>query len=122
MNETHVHNTVEILWCPNGGRLVVTIPERGTLIRCKRATDTFVEVIKRIGIERVKGLEIEIAGIPLVSTVDYPDRQQHQVDEYYITMGLAPADMSRRLRQIAARLEISLYAELFPRNRRHREG
>ena len=79
---------VEVLWTPNGGRLVVELPDHGALIRCQNATDTFVEAIKRIGIERVKGLEIEIAGIPLISTTQYPDRAQHKVGEYYITMGL----------------------------------
>ena len=38
---------VEVLWTPNGGRLVVELPDYGVLIRCAIATDTFVEVIKR---------------------------------------------------------------------------
>ena len=57
------------------------------------SSDTFVERIKRIGVERVEGLNIEIADIPLVSTVDYSGRAQRQVCAYYITMGLAPGDM-----------------------------
>ena len=105
---------IEILWCPEGGRLVVTLPDCGTLIRCELATDTFVEAIKRISIERVKALGIEIAGIPLISTTDYPNCPQRKVGENYIRMGLAPADMRNRLKQIAERLGISLYAELFP--------
>ena len=107
--------TSEIIWHPNGGRLVVAMPERGILIRCEDATDTFVKVIKRIGIERVVGLDdIEIRGIPLVSTVHYPDRRQRRVSQHYITMGLNPRNMGRRLKQIADRLGISLYTELFP--------
>ena len=105
---------IEILWTPEGGRLVVTLPDYGTLIRCEQATDTFVEAIKRIGIERVKALRIEIAGIPLISTTDYPNGPQCKVGEYYIRMGLAPRDMGIRLNQIAERLGISLYTELFP--------
>ena len=46
---------IEILWCPEGGRLVVTLPDCGTLIRCELATDTFVEAIKRIGIVTSEG-------------------------------------------------------------------
>ena len=114
MNETRECMTSEILWCPEGGRLVVTLPDDGILIRCQLATDTFVEVLKRIGLERVEGLDIEIAGIPLVSTTDYPDRPQRKVGEYYITMGLDPGNMRNKLGQIASELEISLYAELFP--------
>ena len=98
--------------------IVVAMPERGTLIRCEQATDTFVEVIKSIGIERKERLDdIQIRGIPLVSTVDYPGRAQRKVGKYYITMGLEPGDMGRRLRQIARKLEISLYAELFSKRK-----
>lgn len=114
MNEAHECMTSEILWCPNGGRLVVTLPDDRILIRCQLATDTFVEVIKRIGIKRVEELDIEIAGIPLVSTTNYPNRAQREVGTYYITMGLDPDNMGNRLRQIARELEIPLYAELFP--------
>ena len=114
MNETHECMTSEILWCPNGGRLVVTLPDKGILIRCQLATDTFVEAINRIGIESVKALGIEIGGVPLISSPDYPDCPQREVGEYYIRMGLAPADMGTRLKQIAEQLRISLYAELFP--------
>ena len=106
---------VEVLWTPNGGRLVVVMPEKGILIRCEQATDTFVEVIKRIGIERVKDLGIEIGDIPLISTTEFRNPPaQRQVDAYYITMGMAPEDMARKLRRIAQRLNITLYAELFP--------
>lgn len=105
---------IEILWCPEGGRLVVTLPDYGTLIRCELATDTFVESIKRIGIEPVEALGIEIAGIPLISTTDYPNCPQRKVGEYYIRMGLAPGDMRTRLKQIAEQLGISMYVELFP--------
>ena len=101
---------MEVLWTPNGGRLVVTLPEDGILIRCEQATDTFVEVIKRIGIEQVAALP----NIEFVSTTEDPNRRQRKVGEYYITMGLNPRDMGRRLNQVAERLGISLYAELFP--------
>ncbi len=107
---------VEVLWTPNGGRLVVELPDHGVLIRCEIATDTFVEVIKRIGIERVKELEIKVGDNPLISTTQFPNPPaQRQVGEYYITMGMDPASMARKLRQIAKRLDITLYAELFPK-------
>ena len=106
---------LEVLWCPNGGRLVVELPDYGTLIRCELATDTFVEVIKRIDIERVKALEIEVGGIPLISTTESPNPPaQRKVGAYYITMGLAPESMRNKLNQIANGLGITLYAELFP--------
>ena len=80
------------------------------------ATDTFVEVIKRIGIERVKALEIEVGDNPLISTAPFPTPPaQRPVGEYYITMGMAPEGMAAKLKQIAERLNIPLHAELFPK-------
>lgn len=64
---------VEILWTSNGGRLVVELPDHGTLIRCELATDIFVEAIKRIGIERVKVLGIEVGSTPLISMTEFPN-------------------------------------------------
>lgn len=29
----------EVLWTPNGGRLVVELPDHGALIRCELATE-----------------------------------------------------------------------------------
>ena len=106
---------VEVLWCPNGGRLVVELPDHGALIRCELATDTFVEVIKRIGIERVKALDIPVGDNLLISTTEsLTPPAQRKVGEYYITMGMAPESMATKLEQIANRLGITMYAELFP--------
>ena len=101
------------MWTLESGRLVVTLPDHGTLIRGKRATDTFFERIKRIGIERVKALEIKIGDIPLISMTDYPNETQRKVGEYYIYMNLSPEDMRNRLKRIAERLGVSLYFGAF---------
>ena len=93
----------EVLWTPNGGRLVVELPEHGALIRCETAIKTFVEVIKRIGIEDVKGLE-EISGPELISMI-----------ESNTPLGLNPEGLKTKLTQIAERLGISLCIGLFPR-------
>ena len=106
---------MEVLWASNGGRLVVELPDCGVLIRCKKATDTFVEVIKWIGIERVKNLEIKVRDNLLISTELFPNSlAQRKVGSYYITMGMAPEALAGKLSQIADRLNITLYAELFP--------
>ena len=105
---------MEVLWASDGGRLVVELPDDGTLIRCRTAVDTFVEVIKRIGIERVKDLEMEVGNKPLISTEAFPNPPaQREVDGYYITMGMAPETLASKLDDIADRLNITLYAELF---------
>ena len=106
---------LETIWCPNGGRLVVAIPEWGLLVRCETATDTFVEVLKRIGLEDVRKQEIQVAGIPLIAMEDHgPKHAQRRVDRYYIRMGQSPESMANLLKRIAKGLEITLYAELFP--------
>ena len=40
---------------------------------------------------------------------------QRPVGEYYITMGMSPEGMANKLERIAERLNITLYAELFPK-------
>ena len=107
---------IEVLWTPNGGRLVVELPDHGALIRCELATDTFVEAIKRIGIERVNDAQIEVGDVPLILNAEFPHPPaQRKVGKYYITMGMAPEELARKLRQITKRLEIPLHAELFPK-------
>lgn len=100
---------IEVLWTPNGGRLVVTMPDRGVLIRCEQATDTFVEVIKRIaelqGRESVDEVCEEIVGRSLISIESTNPPLQRN-----------PEALKRWLDRIAERLGISLCAELFPSN------
>ena len=95
--------TSGILWYPHGGRLVAAMPDTGTLIRCETAIKTFVEAIKRIGIEDVRGLE-KISGPELISMI-----------ESNTPLGLSPEGLKTKLTQIAERLGISLCIELFPR-------
>ena len=91
------------------------LPDHGTLIRCEQATDTFVEVIKRIGIERVNNLQMEIAGVPLILRAELPHPPaQRKVGNYYIATNLHPEALATKLEQIATGLNITLYAELFP--------
>ena len=107
---------IEILWTPNGGRLVVMLKDRA-LIRCEQATDTFVEAIKRIGIIKVSGLEIEVGDHLLISTTKFEGSPtQRPFGKYYITMGMSPEDMASKLKQIARELDdVLLYVELFPK-------
>ena len=108
---------LKVLWTPNGGRLVVAMPDRGVLIRCEQAIDTFVETIKRIGIEEVKALNMRAWRIPLISTTEYPQpHTQRKVGDYYIATNINPEGLATKFRQIADSLGIVLHAELFPSN------
>ena len=74
--------------------------------------DTFIEVIEKIGIERVKDLNIIRNSIPFISTVKDPEREQRQCGEYYLVSGLSSKNKERTLNRIAKELEIDLKVEL----------
>ena len=74
--------------------------------------DTFIEVIKKIGIERVKELDKYEAKIPLVADNEVPDKAQRKVETdtgtYYIFSGLAITRMKRILDDIVDRLNLDM--------------
>ena len=73
------------------------------------AIDTFIEVIKELGIEEVKKLDLSVNGIPLVADCDYPDKAQRKVEietgTYYIVSGTNTEKKKRILDNIAVWLE-----------------
>ena len=73
------------------------------------AIDTFIEVIKALGIEKVKNLGLFVNGIPLVADCDYPDKAQRKVEietgTYYIVSGTNTEKKKRILDNIAVWLE-----------------
>ena len=73
------------------------------------AIDTFIEVIKALGIEEVKKLDLSVNGIPLVADCDYPDKVQRKVETetgtYYIVSGTNTEKKKRILDNIAVWLE-----------------
>ena len=91
-------------------RLRVTMPD-GKVIDRKHARDTFVEVIEKVGIDRVKRLNIIINSIPLISTSKDPERQQRKLGEYYIYVGKSTRHKEQLLNKIASNLRIDLQVE-----------
>ena len=81
--------------------------------------DTFIEVIKTLGIEEVKNLELSVNGIPLVSDCDYPDKAQRKIETetaiYYIVSGTNTETKKRILDNIAVRLESGMTVFANPR-------
>ena len=92
-------------------RLHVTMSD-GDVIEYADGIDTFVEVIEKLGIERVKDLNIIRNSIPLISTVKDPERGQHQRGRYYIVSGLSTQNKKSTLDRIAKELEIDLKVEI----------
>ncbi|MCG9126233.1 type I restriction enzyme HsdR N-terminal domain-containing protein [Candidatus Poribacteria bacterium] len=86
--------------------------KNGEIIELEDGIETFVEVIDKIGIERVKELNITRNSIPLISTSKDDEREQHKRGEYYIVSGLSSKNKERTLNLIAEELKIDLTVEL----------
>ena len=92
-------------------RLRVTLSD-GEVIEHKNGLDTFFDVIERLGIERVKDLNLIRNTIPLISTSKHPEREQRQRGQYYIVSRITAKVKKKILDQIAKKLEIDLEVEL----------
>ena len=98
-------------------KLVVTMPD-GERIECPLIRDTFVEVIEKLGIEKVAALGIVRSGIPLISTSEYPNCSQRRSGSYYILADTTTVDKRRDLLKIAKSLGLvdKLKVEIVPKD------
>ena len=91
--------------------LGVEMPD-GTWISENTGIDTFIEVIKAIGIEKIKELDLSVNGIPLIADCDYDGKDQRKVETeagtYYIVSGTDRGKKKRILDDIAARLNVDM--------------
>jgi len=92
-------------------RLRVTMAG-GEIIEHDDGIDTFIDVIEKIGINRVKDLNIIRNSIPFISTVKDSQREQRQLGQYYVVSGLSSKNKERTLIRIAKEFEIELEVEL----------
>ena len=86
--------------------LVVKMPNE-EVINHKRASNTFVEVIEKLGIEKVKDLNKEYI-IPLISDSKHPKYNQGKSGNYYIMTGSSTKTKKRLLDEIASDLGVRL--------------
>ena len=84
-------------------RLVVTM-SNGERIDHHNATKTFVEVIEKLGVQRVKDLDKEYI-IPLISTDEHPRYTQRKLGQYYIMTQSSTNTKKEILEEIASDLE-----------------
>ena len=93
--------------------------ENGLWISKTTAIDTFIDVIKEIGIKEVKKLDVFVNGIPLVADCDYDGKAQKEVEietrTYYIVSGTNTEKKKRILDNIAVRLELDMTVFANPR-------
>ena len=87
-------------WNPG---LLVTMPN-GEKVNHSRSSDTFVEVIEKLGIEQVKHLDIVVGKIPLIADFDVPNRSQRKSGQYYIMLNTSTVQKKSLLEEIASKL------------------
>ena len=87
----------------------------GETVECPKIRDTFVEVIEKLGIEKVAALDISRQKIPLVAVSKYPDLYQKLSGSYYILTDTTTIDKKRDLMKIAKGLGVELNVEIIPK-------
>ena len=93
--------------------------EDGTWISENTGIDTFIEVIKKLGIEEVKKLDLHVNGIPLIADCDYDGKAQRKVETetgtYWIVSGTNTEKKKKILDDIANRLKLDMIVFANPR-------
>ena len=95
-----------------GGKLGVTMPNREK-IRLQYASDTYVKVIEKIGIEKVKSVKVKHGAFLLIDDVNQAGVRQKKSGPYYIKTPGAIGQQIRLLREVAERLNIDLIIDYF---------
>lgn len=90
--------------------LFVTMPN-GDEINHSKSVDTFVEVIEKLGIERVRNLNKKYL-IPLISTSEHHTYTQRKSGRYYIMANTSTKVKERLLKEIASELGEPLKVEI----------
>ena len=90
-------------------RLRVTMPD-GDVIEHPKATDTWIEVILKLGPDQV--LEVDEGQIISTSPNFRPNRPEMQHGQYYIAKDYSTKDKKRLLEKIASRLRVQLKVEM----------
>lgn len=95
-------------------KLKITFTD-GTVFDDNKAVTAFVNAIRKIGIEKVKALQIVTSSVPLISTTKHVSYNQHQVGNYYIMTNTSTIVKHDLLTEIAQRLGIDIKVEIISR-------
>lgn len=92
-------------------RLRITLKDK-SVIEEHVAADTFIEVLRLIGFERVEKLGIAVRGVPLVGTLKSNDYQQRLIDGKYVITHSSTSEKRDRLMEISETLGLGLLVEI----------
>jgi superfamily II DNA or RNA helicase len=93
-------------------RLKVFFPD-GHIISEEKATNTFIEVVRKIGIDKIFPLDLRICGHPLVSTSLDKTYAQHEISNgLFLATHSSTQDKKKRLDEISNRLGLGLKVEI----------
>ncbi len=76
------------------------------------AADSFVSAISEMGIEAVKGLNLDVYGVPLVSASKHDKYCQHRAGEYFVITHTSTSDKKELLEKIAQSLGHKISVEI----------
>ena len=94
-------------------RLAVTMSDR-TVVKCENASNTFVEVIRKLGRRRVKDLNLKVNRKDLMSTTE-DDQQRLKLGGYWIHVDSSTKRKKGLLEDIASGLDVKLEVEIIPK-------
>lgn len=95
--------------------LRVTMDDGSVICDIKDATNTFCDVLQRIGLMCVRQLGIMPSGINLISTSKDENRQQRKVGNFYIFTNRSTRQKADQLQEISDRLNLHMKIEVIGR-------
>lgn len=95
----------------SSSNIKVKFPDN-TIIYNKKAVDTFVETLTKIGIDRILNLNVVISGVPLISVNKHETYQQYFNGKYYIMTNTSTSYKFKILDNINNILNIGLVIDI----------
>jgi predicted type IV restriction endonuclease len=97
---------------PGREKICVIFPD-GTQIKHNIVAKTFVDSINKIGVEKVKNLNIIQSDVPLISEKKHEKLQQHRLGNYWIFVNTSTPLKVQTLREINQMLNVGLTIKSF---------
>lgn len=92
-------------------QLRVTLKD-GTIFENKLAADTFVEVIRNIGLLKIEKLGIKVRGFPLIGSQESKKYQQKIIDGKYVITHSSTEEKRKILQKVSRMLNINMQVEI----------